>query len=48
MVLACNLRGGSTGDMNIYELMQAYFWDQDARERINEIVKESLESRRKH
>lgn len=42
MVLACNLRGGSTGDVNIYELMQAYFWDQDARERINEIVEASL------
>lgn len=42
MALACNLRGGSTGDVNIYELMQAYFWDQDARQRINEIVEASL------
>lgn len=40
--LACNLRGGSTGDVDIYRLMQAYFWDKDARQRINEVVKESL------
>lgn len=40
--LACNLRGGSTGDVDIYRLMQAYFWDKDARQRINEIVEASL------
>jgi len=43
MVLACNLRGGSTGDVDIYRLMQAYLWDWDARQKINEIVGKSLD-----
>ncbi|MGO4575023.1 hypothetical protein AB4Z48_03125 [Cupriavidus sp. 2TAF22] len=47
LVLACNLRGGSTGDVDIYRLMQAYFWDQDARQRINQIVEASLAPKRK-
>ncbi|URF05040.1 hypothetical protein [Cupriavidus campinensis] len=42
LALACNLRGGSTGDMDLYQLLRAYFWDQDARQRINEIVETSL------
>ncbi|CAJ0698007.1 hypothetical protein [Ralstonia mannitolilytica] len=40
--LVCNLRGGSTGDIDLYQLIRAYFWDQDARRRINEIVAASL------
>jgi len=47
LVLTCNLRGGSTGNMNIYRLMQAYLWDRDARQKINEIVRESLDPERK-
>ena len=43
MALACNLQSGSTGDLGIYRLMQAYFWDDDARQMINKIVKESLD-----
>lgn len=42
LALACNLWGGSMGDVDIYRLMQAYFWDKDARQRINEIVEASL------
>ncbi|WP_137910659.1 hypothetical protein [Ralstonia sp. 3PA37C10] len=41
LALACNLQGGSTGDIDLYQLLRAYFWDQNARERINGIVKES-------
>ncbi|WP_149137295.1 hypothetical protein [Cupriavidus campinensis] len=41
MALACNLHGGSTGDVDIYRLMQAYLWDRDARQQINEIVGKS-------
>lgn len=41
LVLACNLYGGSMGDMDLYRLMQVYFRDQVARHRINEIVKQS-------
>ncbi len=47
MGLACNLRGGSTGDVDLYQLLRAYFWGRDARRRINEIVKESLAPERK-
>lgn len=42
LALTCNLWGGSMGDVDIYRLMQAYFRDKEARQRINEIVKESL------
>lgn len=47
LVLACNLYGGSMGDMDIYRLMRAYLWDQDARQRINQIIEASQAPKRK-
>ncbi len=33
-----HLTGGSIGDMNLYELLQSYMTDKDARKRINAAI----------
>ncbi|SOE81011.1 hypothetical protein SAMN05446927_4265 [Caballeronia arationis] len=40
-VLACNLSGGSVGDVQIYDLLTAYLQDHVARTAINEAVTEA-------
>lgn len=41
-MLACNLAGASAGNFfNLYELMQVYIRDLDAREAMNEVIRES-------
>jgi hypothetical protein len=37
-VLACNLSGGSMGDMDMYKLSRAYLWNENARAEINAVV----------
>ena len=39
LVHACNLSGGSVGDMDLYKLMRTYLWDDVARTEINAVVK---------
>lgn len=38
LVHACNLSGGSMGDMNLYKLMRTYLRSPDARAEINGVV----------
>jgi DNA-binding transcriptional regulator YdaS (Cro superfamily) len=38
LVLACNLSGGSVGDMDLYRLIRTYLLDQSARDEINDVV----------
>lgn len=37
-VLACNLSGGSMGDMDLYKLIRTYLWSDAARAEINDVV----------
>lgn len=39
LVLACNLSGGSIGDMDLYKLVGTYLWSEQARAAINDVVK---------
>lgn len=39
--MACNLYGGSMGDVQLYRLLNAYLRDPAMRGRINEVVSES-------
>jgi hypothetical protein len=38
LVLACNLSGGSAGDMDLYKLVRTYLHSQEARTQINAII----------
>jgi hypothetical protein len=38
LVLVCNLRGGSTGDIQLYDLLDKYLRDPEARAEINRVV----------
>ncbi|MDH6149316.1 hypothetical protein OKW46_003241 [Paraburkholderia sp. WSM4179] len=40
-ILACNLSGGSVGDVQLYELLHAYLQSPEARQRINHVVQET-------
>lgn len=42
-----NLTGGSIGEFNLYELLQCYFQDEQARTEINRCVSESLSRNQK-
>jgi len=42
IVTYLNLTGGSIGEFNLYELLQSYFGDKQARKEINECVERSL------
>ena len=37
-VHACNLSGGSVGDMDLYKLLRIYLWNEEARSTINDVV----------
>ncbi|ASV99009.1 hypothetical protein [Paraburkholderia aromaticivorans] len=39
--MACNLYGGSMGEVQLYRLLQIYLKDPAARARINEVIDES-------
>lgn len=39
LVLACNLSGGSIGNMDLYKLVRTYLWDDAARSEINDVVR---------
>lgn len=41
MRIALNLTGASIGNVDLYELVRIYLWDEESRGRINEIVKRS-------
>jgi len=37
-VHACNLSGGSVGDLDFYKLARCYLWNEEARSKINDVV----------
>jgi ferric-dicitrate binding protein FerR (iron transport regulator) len=39
LMLACNLAGGSTGDIQLYDLLDKYLRDPEARQEINRVVR---------
>ncbi|WAL81855.1 hypothetical protein OYT13_18805 [Pandoraea sp. XJJ-1] len=41
LVLACNLSGGSTGNVQLYELLRTYLHNPLARVKINDVVSEA-------
>lgn len=45
LVLACNLSGGSAGDVQLYELLQTYLQNHEARQHINSIVRQTRQRR---
>lgn len=41
MRLLLNLSGASMGNVDLYELVRVYLWDEEARELMNEVVRQS-------
>lgn len=44
-VLACNLSGGSVGDVQLYELLQTYLQNPEERQKLNSVVRQSNKRR---
>lgn len=38
LIHACNLSGGSMGDMDLYKLVRTYLWSDEARNEMNAVV----------
>ncbi|SKC49147.1 hypothetical protein [Paraburkholderia hospita] len=45
LVLSCNLSGGSAGDVQLYELLQTYLQNPDARQKLNSVVRQTRQQR---